>query len=65
MNSRRRTFALAGVLTATALTGCIAIAGLTHSAPHPVAAPQPAQVQVIRTPAAHTIPIEHELGEVD
>ncbi len=39
MNTRRHAFALAGVLTATALTGAIAVAGLTH---HPSSSTPPA-----------------------
>ena len=40
MNSRRQVFALAGILTATALTGGVAVAGLTHAATHPAAPPR-------------------------
>jgi hypothetical protein len=63
MNSRRQVFALAGILTATALTGGVAVAGLTHAATHP-AAPPP-KVHVVQAPTAPVIPIGHELGEVD
>jgi hypothetical protein len=52
MNTRRHAFALAGVLTATALTGAVAIAGFSH---HPTATPstpQPALVQVAPAPAS-------------
>jgi hypothetical protein len=63
MNSRRQVFALAGILTATALTGGVAVAGLTHHAAHPVATP--AKVQVVQAPTAPAIAFGHEQGEVD
>ena len=63
MSNRRQVFALAGILTTTALTGGVAVAGLTHTATHPAALP--AKVTVIQAPTAPLIPIGHELGEVD
>ena len=51
MNTRRHAFALAGVLTATALTGAVAIAGFSR---HPTATPttpKAALVQVAPSPA--------------
>jgi hypothetical protein len=64
MNSRRQVFALAGILTATALTGGVAVAGLTHHATHPVVTP--AKVQVVQAPpTAPAIAFGHESEEVD
>jgi hypothetical protein len=62
MNSRHQVFALASVLTATALTGGVAIAGLTHTSAHPA---PPAKSQVVQPPAAPAFPAGHEPGEVD
>jgi hypothetical protein len=64
MNSRRQVFALAGILTATALTGGVAVAGLTHHATHPVATP--AKVQVVQAaPAAPGIAFGHKSEGVE
>jgi len=63
MNSRRQVFALAGILTLTALTGGVAVAGMVHGASH--TAVTPAKVQVIHAPTAPLIPFGHEPGEVD
>jgi hypothetical protein len=45
MNSRRHAFALAGVLTATALTGALAVAGISN---HQAASPTRAKAQVVQ-----------------
>jgi hypothetical protein len=50
MLSRPHAFALAGVLTATTLTGSFAIIGIAH---HPTTA-KPAPIVQIATPAAQT-----------
>ena len=63
MNSPRQIFALAGILTATAITGGVAVAGLTHSA-QPAAAPR-ANAPVLQAPTAPASPVAHELQEVD
>jgi hypothetical protein len=63
MNNRRQIFALAGILTATALTGGVAVAGLTHQAAHPAATP--AKAQVVQLPIAPAPSLGHEPEEVD
>jgi hypothetical protein len=50
MHTRRHAFALAGLLTATALTGAVAIAGFSHRSA--ATRTQPAVVQVTPSPAA-------------
>jgi hypothetical protein len=54
MNTRRHAFALAGVLTATALTGAVAIAGFSHHPSATTSSPPPAVVQVAPSPASPT-----------
>jgi hypothetical protein len=49
MNSRRNALALAGILTATVLTGGFAAAGIVH---HPAAARPAPIVQIAPRPAA-------------
>lgn len=49
MNTRRNALALAGILTATVLTGAFAAAGIVH---HPAAATPAPVVQVSSQPAA-------------
>jgi hypothetical protein len=63
MQSRRQVFALAGMLTATALTGGVAAAGLTHHPAH--RATVPAKVQVVPPTVAPAIAIGRELEGVD
>jgi hypothetical protein len=52
MNTRRHAFALAGVLTATALTGAVAIAGFSNHSTATPTIPQTAVVQVAPSPAS-------------
>ena len=52
MNTRRHAFALAGVLTATALTGAVAIAGFSHRPSATPSTPQPALVQIASSPVS-------------
>ena len=52
MNTRRHAFALAGVLTATALTGAVALAGFSHHSAATPTTPQAAVVQVASLPAS-------------
>ena len=63
MNGRRKVFALAGILTATALTGGVAVAGLAHNATQPAA--PPAKVQLVQAPAAPASQSAPSQGEVD
>jgi hypothetical protein len=54
MITRGHAFALAGILTATALTGAVAIAGFSHHLSTNPSTPQPAVVQVVPSPASPT-----------
>ena len=52
MHTRRHAFALAGLLTATALTGAVAIAGFSHRSAATPTRTQLAVAQVTPSPAA-------------
>jgi hypothetical protein len=57
MNSRRNAFMLAAVLAATAVTGGVAVTGLTRGTPQP-AQPPAAIVQPAQPAPQATVPIE-------
>lgn len=55
---RRRTLALAAMLTATVLTAIAAVGGLTRWSVPPAGSPPPAASVIQKTPPAHVVEVD-------